>query len=51
MNLQTQSTNGDIIFHINPTMLSKFQNTSGFVPVVIDFQPLISLKQFLEQAA
>ena len=41
----------DIKFKINPAMLAKLQAAPGFEPTVIDYKPLISLKQFLEQPA
>ena len=40
-----------IKFKINPAMLAKLQAAPGFEPTVIDYKPLISLKQFLDQPA
>ena len=34
-------------FHIDPAMLERLQNAPGFVPVVIDVQPLKDLPAFL----
>jgi len=36
-----------IQFHITPAMLAQLQNAPGFVPVIINIQPLNSLKSFL----
>ena len=47
MNLQTQSTEEGIKFHINPAVLQQFQNTTGFVPVIINIQPMNNWRQFL----
>jgi len=47
MNLQTQNSNGEIKFHLNPAMLQQLQNAPGFVPVIISVQPLNDLKSFL----
>jgi hypothetical protein len=40
-----------INFHVDRAMLQKLQESRGFVPVIIDYKPLISLKLFLEQPA
>jgi len=48
MNLQTQNAGEGIKFHLDPAMLQRLQSTPGFVPVIINIQPLINLKQFLE---
>jgi len=47
MNLQTQSNGGEIKFHLDPAMLQQLQNAPGFVPVIINIQPMTSLRQFL----
>ena len=47
MNLQTQNSNGEIKFHMDPAMLQQLQNAPGFVPVIINIQPLKSLQEFL----
>ena len=47
MNLQTRNSGGDIKFDIDPAMLQRLQNTTGFVPVIINVQPLRSLSGFL----
>ena len=47
MNLQTQNNNGEIKFHLDPAMLKQLQNAPGFVPVIINIQPLKSLQEFL----
>ena len=45
--LQTQNINGEIKFHIDPAMLEQLQNAPGFVPVIIDIQPMTDLRVFL----
>ncbi len=47
MNLQTQNPSGEIKFHIDPAQLQQLQNAPGFVPVIINVQPLKSLQEFL----
>jgi len=47
MHLQTQNNNGEIKFHMDPAMLEQLQNAPGFVPVIINIQPLKSLSIFL----
>jgi len=47
MNLQTRNNGGEIKFHIDPAMLEQLQNAPGFVPVIINVQPLNSLQEFL----
>jgi hypothetical protein len=37
-----------IKFHLDPAMLQQLQNATGFVPVIINVQPLKSLSEFLE---
>jgi hypothetical protein len=51
LNLQTQNSNGEIKFHIDPAMLAQLQNAPGFVPVIINIQPLKNLQQFLNNDA
>ncbi len=36
-----------IQFHLDPAQLAQFQNTHGFVPVIINIQPMNDLKGFL----
>ena len=48
MNLQTQTNgDGDIKFKLDPAMLQQLQNAPGFVPVIINIQPMTDLKGFL----
>jgi hypothetical protein len=47
MNLQTQNVNGEIKFHMDSAMLKQLQNAPGFVPVIINIQPLTNLPEFL----
>jgi len=39
--------NGGIKFHLDPALLQQLQNAPGFVPVIINIQPLKSLSDFL----
>ena len=47
MNLQTQNLGGSIKFHIDPAMLKQLQNALGFVPVIVNIQPMTNLREFL----
>jgi predicted house-cleaning noncanonical NTP pyrophosphatase (MazG superfamily) len=47
MNLQIQYSGGEIKFHLDPAMLQQLQNATGFVPVIINIQPMTNLRQFL----
>ena len=47
MNLQTRNLGGEIKFHVDTAMLAQLQNAPGFVPVIINIQPLKSLSDFL----
>jgi len=47
MNLQTQNSGGGIKFHLDPAMLDQLRNAPGFVPVIINIQPMTDLRQFL----
>jgi len=47
MNLQTQNAGGAIKFQLDPAMLAQLQNAAGFVPVIINIQPLADLTRFL----
>jgi len=47
MNLQTQNIDGEIKFHMDPAMLKQLQNAPGFVPVIINIEPMQDLKAFL----
>ena len=47
MNLQTQNAGGGIKFHLDPVLLRQLQNAPGFVPVIINIQPMVDLGQFL----
>jgi len=51
LNLQTQNNNGEIKFHMDPAMLAQLQSAPGFVPVIINIQPLKNLQQFLSNDA
>jgi len=46
-NLQTQNNGAEIKFHMDPALLQQLQNASGFVPEIINIQPLNNLQQFL----
>ena len=45
--LQTNNSGGSIKFHLDPGMLQQLQNASGFVPVIINIQPMTDLRGFL----
>ena len=47
MNLQTQNNGGSIQFHLDSAQLQQLQNASGFVPVIINIQPMTNLRVFL----
>jgi hypothetical protein len=47
MDLRLQNENGEIRFKIDPAMLRQMQKASGFVPVIIDIQPLRDIPLFL----
>jgi len=47
MNLETQNGDEEIKFHLDPAQLAQLQNAPGFVPVIINIQPMTNLKQFL----
>jgi hypothetical protein len=47
MDLQTQNNGGEIKFHLNPAQLAQLQNAPGFVPVIINIQPINNLRVFL----
>ena len=44
--LQTQNSGESIKFHLDSAQLAQFQNAPGFVPVIINIQPLKNLSQF-----
>jgi len=53
LNVQTLGGAGnDIVkgikFHLNPALLAQLQNAPGFVPVIINIQPMTDLRQFLD---
>jgi hypothetical protein len=48
MNLQVKNDASEgIKFHLDPAMLAQLKNAPGFVPVIINIQPLNDLKSFL----
>jgi hypothetical protein len=47
MNLQTRNSGEGIKFLLNPALLKQLQNAPGFVPVIINIQPLKSVSDFL----
>jgi hypothetical protein len=47
MNLQVQNAGEGIKFHLDPVKLRQLQNSTGFVPVIINIRPLKSLQDFL----
>ena len=47
MNLQMRNAGEGIKFHLDSAQLVQLQNAPGFVPVIINIQPLKSLPEFL----
>ena len=47
MNLQTRNEGGEIKFTMDPAMLEQLKNAPGFVPVIINIQPMKDLPEFL----
>jgi hypothetical protein len=45
--LQIKNSGEEIKFHLDPKMLEQIQNASGFVPVIINIQPMTDLRGFL----
>jgi tetratricopeptide (TPR) repeat protein len=45
--LQTRNAGEGIKFHLDSAMLKQLQNTPGFVPVIINIQPMNNLRAFL----
>ena len=45
--IQTKDAGESIKFHLDPAMLAQLQNAPGFVPVIIDMQPMTDLQGFL----
>ena len=44
---EVQNSGGEIKFHLDPAMLQQLQNAPGFVPVIINIQPMNNLRVFL----
>ncbi len=42
-----RNSGGAIKFHIDPAMLEQLQNAPGFMPVIINIQPMDNLRLFL----
>ena len=48
MNLEIRNdTIGGIRFHLNPAMLTRLKNEPGFIPVIINIEPMKDLAGFL----
>ncbi len=47
VNLELQNSGQTIQFKTDPAMLKQLQNAPGFVPVIIDVQPMTDLRLFL----
>ena len=47
MNLLTQNNGGEIKSFLDPAMLQQLRNNLGFMPVIINIQPMTSLRMFL----
>ena len=50
MNLQTKNAGEGIKFNIDPAMLQQLQNAPGFVPIIINIQPMTDLRMWLSQS-
>jgi len=46
--LLVQNSGQGIKFHIDPAMFQQLQNAPGFVPIIINIQPMNNLRDFLE---
>lgn len=46
-NLQLQNSDGEIKFNLDPAVMERLQNAPGFVPVIINIQPMTDLRLFL----
>ncbi len=42
-----RNSGGGIQFHIDPAMLKQLENAQGFMPVIINIQPMTNLREFL----
>jgi hypothetical protein len=49
--LSVQNSGQGIQFYTDPAMLQRLQNAPGFVPVIINIQPMTDLRKFLEVVA
>jgi hypothetical protein len=47
LNLQTLNAGQAIKFHMDPALFQQLQNAPGFVPVIINIQPMTDLRIFL----
>jgi GGDEF domain-containing protein len=47
LNLQTKNGNGEINFRLDPAMFERLRNAPGFVPVIINIQPVGDIWLFL----
>jgi len=47
MHLQTQNAGSEIKFNLDPALMAQLQNAPGFVPLIINIQPMDNLKEFL----
>ena len=47
MKVEDINTGQGIKFHLDPTLLKQLQNAPGFVPVIINIQPMRNLEVFL----
>ena len=45
--LEIKNTGDGIKFRIDPAMLQQFEDTPGFIPVIINIEPVIDLRRFL----
>ena len=45
--LQTQNSGNEIKLHMDQAIMEELKNARGFVPVIINIQPLKNLAEFL----
>ena len=48
MRVEVKGDDQGIQFHVDPAMIKQFQDAPGFVPVIINIQPVSDLRVFLE---
>jgi len=49
VNLEIQNSSQGINLHLDSVQLEELKNVSGFVPVIINIQPIVDIKEFLDK--